>query len=108
MHQGTAQGWQQNGQLASITGCLEKAAGSEGYYLQNSAGTQTTVQPVSNLTNELGNQVQHEVRLVGHWSDQQAGSTSPHNQYASGQPGNSASNVFQANRIDVIATNCSQ
>jgi hypothetical protein len=96
-------------QLTSLTGCLETQSSSNSFYIKSAAGKQTTVKPAGNLITEMANQANHTVRLVGRWSESQAKPNMGHtNSFVGGSGAHSSdgTNVFRADRIDVIATSC--
>jgi hypothetical protein len=96
-------------QMSSLTGCLERQSSSNSFYIKSSAGKQTTVKPAGDLITEMANQANHTVRLVGHWSESKAKQNTGHtNSFVGGSDTHSSdsTNVFRADRIDVISTSC--
>ena len=103
------------GQVSSVTGCLERGASANDFYIRSASGERITVQQndkSSNLKWRI-NPIAHLVRLVSKWPDStpikaQWKTTPASWNGASGTNGKQAAADFQADRIDVISTSCQQ
>ena len=101
------------GQVSSVTGCLERGASANDFYIRSASGERITVRPDENLRSEMANQTHHLVRLVSKGPDStpikaQWKTTPASWNGASGTNGKQAAADFQADRIDVISTSCQQ
>ena len=57
------------GQVSSVTGCLERGASANDFYIRSASGERITVRPDENLRSEMANQTHHLVRLVSKGPD---------------------------------------
>ena len=99
------------GQVSSVTGCLERGASANDFYIRSASGERINVRPDDNLRSEMASQTDHMVRLISQWP---AGApikaqwkTTPASwNSATGTNGKQAATGFQVDRIDVISTSC--